>query len=178
MALTHAQLAAAFNTTLADADLHVDAVTIGRWLKRQPTPLAPPADGEELPAWAARAQRWRRDNLKRPGPKPRAARGSELDRAELRKKKAEAALKELELASRRGELVPRKEYEAAEVLRYQAMTNAFAGMGDALARRVHLQPPDAIKVIVDDEVRRRLEIAAPPEGRGVDASAASSAAAT
>jgi hypothetical protein len=164
MALTHPQLAAAFNAKLADETLHVDAVTIGRYLKRQPTPLTPPAEGEPIEAWAVRAQRWRAENLKRPGPKPRAARGSELDRAELRKKRAEAALKELELAERREEVHSVPECEELQVRRFQEMSRAFAGFANALAPRLHMQSIEAIAVILDDEIRRRIEIVAPRQG--------------
>ena len=171
MALTNAQLAAGLNATLTDAAQHVDAETVRRWRARG---LTTPAEGEEMPAWAARALRWRAENVKRSGPKPRTTRASEMDRAELRKKRAEARLKELELAEREGKLHSVPECHDLQVGRYQELAAAFAGYGRALKHRVHLLPPDEVEQILDDEVRRRLEIVAPraPQGAAVDAGTA------
>lgn len=171
MAVTQAQLAAAVNATLADPSLHIDAVTIGRYLNRKLNPLSPPADGEDLAKWAAKAQRWRHENLKRPGPKPRIARGrvGELERAELRKKKAEATLREIDVEERKGKLHSVPECEALQVQRYQAVAHAFAGFARSVARRVSLLPADEAELVLDDEVRRRLEIIAPREAGNLDA---------
>ena len=149
-----------FTTAQLAAAIELDVESVRRYLKRKPNPLTGPEKGEKLEAWAERAKQWRADNLKRPGPKPRTARGTELDEAELRKKVAEASLKELELAERQGALHSVPECEALAVLRYERMSAAFGTLGDVLARRCARQPPDVIKGIVDEEVGRRLEIVA------------------
>lgn len=125
--------------------------------------LTVPADGESIEVWVVRARAWCAANRGKTGPKPGSVAGGDggqLAHAELRLKRARAERAELELRQMRGEVHSRKECEAIAVRRYQEMSNAFGGLGDALARRLYQQTPDAIKVIVDDEVRRRLAIVA------------------
>lgn len=134
-----------------------------------------PADGEDLAAWATRAKAWRKSTRKRPGPRPTATAGDSDIIAMTRYRVAKAELAELQLAERRAQLHSKEECESVQVRRYQEMCNAFASIGDALARRLYQQSPDAIKVIVEEEVWRRLEIVAAGKVASdgpVDASAA------
>jgi phage terminase Nu1 subunit (DNA packaging protein) len=152
------------------AALDLDVRTLQRYLERG---MPEPTEGETLDAWKARAEKWRTANRHAPGPKPRS-KTSALDKAELRKKQAEAKLRELDLAERQGKLHSVPECHDLQVGRYQELAAAFAGFARAMKHRVHLVPPDEVEQILDDEVRRRLEIVAPraPQGAAVDAGTA------
>lgn len=131
--------------------------TFERYRKRGMPQLA---DGQAVDEWVEVAQQWRDANRKKPGPRAvrvssDAAGGDALERQrELRNK-----LLELQLAERKGELHSTKECEALAVRRLGELRNAFAMLPDQLARALYQAPtPDAIKVRVEEHLRRIFEV--------------------
>lgn len=131
--------------------------TFERYRKRGMPQLA---DGQAVDEWVEVAQQWRDANRKKPGPRAvrvssDAAGGDALERQrELRNK-----LLELQLAERKGELHSTKECEAMAVRRLGELRNAFAMLPDQLARALYQAPtPDAIKVRVEEHLRRIFEV--------------------
>lgn len=116
-----------------------------------------PADGEVLDAWVTRARQWIAANRKRTGPKTSGDADTEA-KARIRWRLARAQLAELELQQRRGAVHSRSECERDFVARLQELRAAFAQLPDMLARRLYQAPsPEAIKVQVEEELRRCFE---------------------
>lgn len=144
------------NEQLAEA-LRVNVRTIERDLRRG---LPRPADGEDLPAWVERARAWKRENRRKPGPRPKAAPADAEVAAMARYRVAKAELAELQLAERRGELHSQKECEAARVQRFGEVAAAMLGIGQAIARKCANQTAEVVLMVVNEEVRRRLQVLA------------------
>lgn len=148
------------NEELATA-LGVSSRTIPR-LRKRGMPL--PAEGEDLQEWAKRAETWRRENRKPPG-RPVDKSVEEQD-ADTRFRLARAIKIELEVEEKKGNLHSKKECEAAHTRRCHEVTISMLGLGQAVARRCYQRTPDVIQEIIDEEVRRRLQVLA--EGGIVD----------
>ncbi len=144
------------NEQLAEA-LRVNVRTIERD-RRRGMPL--PVDGEAIAAWVERARAWKRENRRKPGPRAKAAPGDAETAAMARYRIAKAELAELQLAERRGELHSQRECEAARVQRFGEVTVAMLGLGQAVARKCAHQSADVVLLVVDEEVRRRLQVLA------------------
>lgn len=142
------------NEELASA-LGVSVRTIPRMRKRG---LPAPAEGEDLQEWAKRAATWRRENRKPPG-RP-ADKSIEEQDADARFRLARAIKIELEVEEKKGNLHSKRECEAAHARRCHELTISFLGLGQAVARRCYQRTPDVIEQIIDDEVRRRLQVLA------------------
>ena len=81
---------------------------------------------------------------------------------ELRRRKADAERRELELAERRGELQPRAEVEQQAIARILAVKAALLGLAARVTPRVVGQDGASVHAIVDGEARRILEEFARP----------------
>lgn len=143
------------NTELA-SELGVGVRTLERYFERG---LARPKDGEAIADWGKRSRRWRRLNRKPPGPRAKRAEAGELGGDALeRQRRLRAELLEIQLAERRGEIHSTKECEAQAIRRLQELRNALGMLPDQLARALYQAPsPDAIKVRVEEAIRRVLE---------------------
>lgn len=133
--------------------LHVR--TMQRWLQAG---LPEPTDGEDLKEWAARANAWRRASRK-PRGRPVEKTPEEQD-ADTRFRLARAIKIELEVAQLKSALHSREECEAEQARRCQELAISLLGLGQSVARRCYQRTPDAIHQIIDDEVRRRLQVLA------------------
>ncbi len=142
------------NEELAAA-LGVSVRTIPRMRKRG---LPAPTEGEDLQEWAKRAEAWRKESRKPPG-RPVDKSVEEQD-AETRFRLARAIKIELEVEQIRGNLHSKSECEAAHAARCHELTISLLGLGQAVARRCYQRTPDVIQEIIDDEVRRRLQVIA------------------
>ena len=144
--------------------LDIDVRTLRR-LERLGMPM--PADGETLNSWSARATQWRADARKTPGPKksPERQKREDLEAAIL-EEKLEKLRRENKVQA--GEMHSRKQCEMDEERNYQQVAQALLSVGAQVARKCYQKPPDEIQVIVDDAIRRCLEIISrskrPPPG--------------
>jgi hypothetical protein len=113
-----------------------------------------PIEGETLEVWAVRAREWKRTNRQKPGRRGTPT-GDPKAAADLRFRLAKAELAELDLAVRLGQLHSQQDCESLTVRRFQELRNVFAQLPDTLARKLYQAPsPDAIKVLVEAELRR------------------------
>lgn len=133
--------------------LGVATRTLQRYLVRG---LTVPQPGETSEQWVARAKAWRAANRGRPGPP--ASGGETKAEWDVRWRRARALTVELELQLRRGEVHGQAECEREQVARCQEIAAAFGNLGDVCARRLYQASPETIKLVIDEEVRRRLEI--------------------
>lgn len=118
-----------------------------------------PTDGEDQAAWVTRAREWKRANRKKPGPRTvRAAAGDSEAAAVTRYRLAKAALAELQLAERRGELHSQTACAAERVQRFSEVGIAMLGLGPAVARKCANQSADVVLLVINEEVRRRLQV--------------------
>jgi len=145
------------NAELAKA-LGVAVRTIERY-RSEGMPL--PAASESLADWRKRANAWRRDRRRLPGPRKRnvdGAPGREGGYLE-EKRKLECAKIELELAELRGELHSSKECEAADAKRWAMVLDAIKVAGNRLARRCGNQDPspEILQQAFEEEVSAMLE---------------------
>ena len=142
------------NEELAAA-LGVSERTIPRMRKRG---LPIPMEGEDLKAWAIRAEHWRKTNRRPPGrPRDKEPTPDEAE-SDARWRLARAVKLELEVAEKKRELHSKKQCEAEHTRRVQEMTIGMMGVGQAVARRVYNRTPDIVQAIIDEEVRRRLQV--------------------
>jgi phage terminase Nu1 subunit (DNA packaging protein) len=144
------------NEQLADA-LGVNVRTIERD-RRRGLPL--PGADEALADWVTRAKAWRQANRRKPGPRPAADGSAAADVAMTRFRIAKAELAELQLAERRGELHSQKACEAERVARFGEVAMAMLGLGQAVARKCAHQTAEVVLMVVNEEVRRRLQVLA------------------
>lgn len=135
--------------------LGVNVRTLLRYCARG---LTTPVGDESVEAWVARANEWRRSNRGRAGRKAEPRSDGEQS-ANLRYREAKAELAELDLAERRGELHSRVECERTFVSRCAELRAAFSLLPQALARKLYQAPsPDAIALVVEQELRRIFEV--------------------
>ncbi|MBL9076997.1 MAG: hypothetical protein JNL08_05815 [Planctomycetes bacterium] len=114
--------------------------------------------GETIPAWAARVRAWREASRQRPGPKTRTPSDAEAA-AMVRYRLAKAELAEIELARVRGDLHSRQQCDDARVRQCAEISGALRMLPDTLARKLYQAPsPDAIKLVVQEELRRALAV--------------------
>ena len=137
--------------------LGVAVRTFERYKKRG---MPAPADGQAVDEWVAAAQQWRTANRQKPGPRAkRSAEGVEGGDALERQRELRNKLLELQLSEKRGELHSTKVCESLAVRRLQELRNALGMLPDQLARALYQAPtPDAIKVRVEESLRRVLEV--------------------
>lgn len=138
----------------------------------KPLGLPMPLPDEDLARWAERAKSWQLAARRRPGPRP-AVGGDAKAQAELEYRRLRAQKLQLEVDVLRGELHSRKECEATAVQRLTELRATFTQLPDRLARRLYQAPsPDAIKLVVEEELRRCFDSIArggPHDVDGVDA---------
>lgn len=141
--------------------LGVSTRTINRDLTRG---LPRPMRTESMEDWAKRAREWKKTNRRpagRPVEKPKPATEAEAD---VRYRLAKAELMEIQLAKAKGELHSQIECEAVTARRMLEVRTACAQLPDKLARRLYQAPsPDAIKIVVEEELRRCFEALADGE---------------
>lgn len=115
--------------------------------------------GEPLEDWAKRAREWKTVHRRPPGrPAESKAAPTSESSADVRYRLAKAELIEIQLAKAKGELHSKVDCEAEAVRRLQEVRTAFAQLPDKLARRLYNAPsPDAIKLVVEEEIRRCFE---------------------
>jgi len=150
--------------------LKVDEQTVRRW-KRAGAPFETEASGQRR-LWIepARLQAWLDARDKVPGKMGRPselAGASEsakdaLAAAKLRKEIALATKAELDVAERKGELIPRAEVEAVTIQRIHAVKAALLGFAARVTPRVVGQDGASVHAIVDAEARGILEGFAQP----------------
>lgn len=148
------------------AALDVSTRTINRDLTRG---LPRPMRTETLEDWAKRAREWKTQH-RRPAGRPREKEKPATEaEADVRYRMAKAELMEIKLAEAKGELHSQRECEDVTIRRLQEVRTACAQLPDKLARRLYQAPsPDAIKLVVEEELRRCFEALA--DGRhGADA---------
>jgi phage terminase Nu1 subunit (DNA packaging protein) len=133
--------------------LHVR--TMQRWLNAG---LPEPTDGEDLKEWATRAHAWRKASRK-PRGRPVEKTPEEQD-AETRFRLARAIKIEIEVEQLKRTLHSREECEAEQARRCHEVAISLIGVGQSVARRCYQRTPDVIQQIIDDEVRRRLQVLA------------------
>lgn len=80
------------------------------------------------------ARRWRDNQLREEG--ARKAKPSTMDEARLRRETADAELKELELAARRGELIPLTDYDQSVAATFARVRSKLLNLPNAVAMRV------------------------------------------
>lgn len=129
--------------------------TVHRWLNEG---LPEPTDGEDLQEWATRAKAWRKASRK-PRGRPVEKTPEEQD-AETRFRLARAIKIEIEVEQLKRTLHSREECEAEQARRCHEVAISLIGVGQSVARRCYQRTPDVIQQIIDDEVRRRLQVLA------------------
>ena len=116
-----------------------------------------PAAGESIEAWAKRAKNWIRSSRKKTGPKAAAdVPGSDASKWKYwdwRFKRSRALRQELELKKARGKLHSKEECEAEQAERHQAVVMALRMLPDKGARRLYQLSPEAIKIVLQQELR-------------------------
>ena len=131
-----------------------------------------PATGEDLAAWVVRAKAWRAANRMKPGPRPAAGTEAKMA-AEVEYRKLRTQKLRLEVDVLKGALHSRAECEAQAVQRLSELRASFTQLPDRLARRLYQAPsPDAIKLIVEEELRRCFEVLVSGEGGANDVDSA------
>jgi hypothetical protein len=120
---------------------------VRRWLESQGSARANDMDGAVADALPPAA----------PGSKSLGDVKIDLALMELRRRKADAERRELELAQRRGELLPRAEVEQQTIARILAVKTALLGLAARVTPRAIGQDGATIHAIVDLEARRILD---------------------
>lgn len=123
-----------------------DPTTVAAWLKSQGSERAKDMAGAKGDAPAQGEG----------GPTLEAVK-IDLALMELRRRKADAERRELELAQRRGELVPRAEVEQSTIARILEVRAALMGLAARVTPRVVGQDGATVHGIVDEEARRICE---------------------
>ncbi len=115
------------------------------------------AEGQSEQDWLTAARQWIAERRGKPGPRATAPSPAVQDALD-RWRQARAELAELQLQEARGEVHTRSECEAAQVRRLQELRAAFTRLPDLLARRLYQAPsPEAIKVVVEEELRSAFD---------------------
>lgn len=143
------------NEKLAKA-LGVVARTIERY-RSQGMPL--PNDGESLSEWRKRAQNWRRENRRLPGPRKRATTSGGEAKGLDRIRELKARILEIELAELEGRVHSQEDCERDDAKRWGQVMDAIRMAGARVARRCGNQnpSPEQVQEIYDEEVRVAIE---------------------
>jgi phage terminase Nu1 subunit (DNA packaging protein) len=147
--------------------LDVSTRTINRDLTRG---LPRPMRGENLEDWATRARQWKTTHRRKAGRPVEKERPASEAEADARYRMAKAELIEIQLAKAKGELHSRVECEEQRTRLCAELSAAFQHVPDSLARRCYQAPsPDAIKLVVQEVIRRCFEVLSHDVDVGADA---------
>lgn len=155
-------------TALAKA-LGVHERTVQRWRRAG---LTPPAGDENLDAWAARARAWAATARRRSGPTVLPGIASAKVDADTALARLRAQKLQLELRLLRGDVHSRHHCDALFVRSCAELRAAFARLPGEFAQKLYQAPsPEAIQVIVEEEIRRCFEVLTAPDEGDADSAA-------